>query len=214
MEPARSIHPALRPSASGKSRTKAAHAPAWNHAHLSGRLAEMTEAGGGAALTLAFSLVLDAQRQGETVAWVTDSLSVFFPPDAAESGVDLDALAVVRVPGVRAILSAADRLTRSGAFGLVVLDLGEDPRVPLAVTSRLAGLAKRHGAAILCLVRRGRGRGPGSSSLGSMVSLRAEAGRRRVKDGRFLCELRVSKDRRHVPGWTHEETRRGPEGFH
>ncbi len=190
------------PSARGSS-------PAWTRRDLSGLLTELSAVGGAAALTLAFSLVLDAQKQGETVAWVTDSDSIFFPPDAAAGGVDLAALAVVRVPGVRAILKAADRLVRSGAFGLVVLDLGGDLRVPLPVVARLAGLARKHDAAIVCLTEKG----PREPSLGSMVAVRGEARRRRTDDGRYACGVEVLKDKRGIPGWTHTEICSPPEGL-
>ena len=91
-----------------------AHAPRWGRGELSGVLTELSSLGGAGALSLAFSLVLDAQAEGETVAWVTDSESSFFPPDAAAAGVDLEELAVIRVPGVPAMLKSADRLVRSG----------------------------------------------------------------------------------------------------
>ena len=69
------------------------------------------------------SLVLDAQCSAEPVAWVTRPGTTFFPPDVADNGIDLGGLAVVVVPSPTAVLRAADCLLRSGAFGLVVLDL-------------------------------------------------------------------------------------------
>ena len=96
----------------------------WSHSLLTGRLAELSSWGTGASLTLAFELVLQAQHGGEPVAWITTSPSTFFPPDVAHGGVDLDALPVVRVPDGQAAARAADKLVRSGAFGLVILDLG------------------------------------------------------------------------------------------
>jgi recombination protein RecA len=177
---------------------------------LAGLVTELSSQGGTAPLTLAFSLVLGAQRERETVAWVTDSHSSFFPPDAASAGVDVEALAVVRVPGVPAIFKVADRLVRSGAFGLVVLDLGADPRVSGALVARLSGLAKRHDTAVLCLTEKRRE----ASSLGSLVAVRGEARRRLVGEGRFLCHVEALKDRRGSPGWIHEEVHGGPEGLY
>ena len=183
--------------------------PLWTLSELSGRLTELSAVGDSACLTLAFSLVLDAQMQIEPVAWVTDSSSSFFPHDVAASGVDLAAIAVVRVQGPSAIARAADRLARSGAFGLVVLDLGQDARISMALQARLHGLAQKHDAAILCLTEKS-GNVP---SLGSMVSLRGEAHRQRTAEGRFTCELQVIKDKRRGPGWTHAESFRGRDGF-
>lgn len=195
--------------------------PAWALRELAGRLVELSARGDSTRLSLTFSLVLDAQGRGEPVAWITDTDSCFFPPDVAACGVDLEALAVVRVPtgrapgrsGPRAIARAAELLIRSGAFGLVVLDLGEDPRVPVALQSRLRGLAQKHETAVLCLTEKSRG----LPSIGSMVSLRGEARRNRpghVDDGDFDCEMDVIKDKKRGPGWTHVERRVGPDGLY
>ncbi len=144
----------------------------WRFAALAGRLAELSSREGAAGLTLAFSLVLDAQRAGEPVGWLTADESAFFPPDAARGGVDLDALVVVRLPAAGQLPRAAEHLARSGAFGLLVLDLGEAARVPVPMQMRLLGLAREHESAVLFLTRKG----GGDASLGSLVSLRAEAG--------------------------------------
>ena len=45
-------------------------------------------------LTLAFGLVREAQEGGEPVGWVTSTESSFYPPDAAQNGIDLAALVV------------------------------------------------------------------------------------------------------------------------
>jgi len=185
-------------------------APRWDLQEISGRLIELSGLGGSACLTLATTLVLDAQRQAETVAWITGNDSSFFPGDVAGSGVDLEALTVIRVPDAPAVACAADRLARSGAFGLLVLDLGPRPRVPPALLARLRSLAGKHDAAIVCLTEK-----KGSaSSLGSLVSLRGEARIRRLGDDRFACELRVLKDKHRGPGWTHQEVCKGPEGMY
>lgn len=185
--------------------------PRWDLLELKGRLVELTGLGGNACLTLAFSVVLDAQRQGETVAWVTAVDSCFFPLDAAAAGVDLEALAVVRVAAAE-VPRAAERLARSGGFGLLVLDLGPSRRVPTPLQARLRGLADQHDTAVLFLTEGG-GRGRGSA-LGSLVSLRGEASVRRLDRGRFACELKVTKDKRRGPGWTHTEPCRGPDGLY
>lgn len=181
----------------------------WELGALSGRLAELSSDGAAAPLTLAFGLVLDAQRQGEPTAWVTGSESSFFPPDAAEGGVDLSALVVVRVPELRQALRAADHLIRSGAFGLLVLDLGAAARVPAAALTRLAGLAARHETLALFLTRKKETH----PSLGSLISLRGTATREPRGNGRFSCRVDTLKDKRRGPGWSHTELCRGPAGL-
>jgi recombination protein RecA len=104
---------------------------------------------------------------------------------------------------------AADHLIRSAGFGLVVLDIGEDERLPRALLARLAGLAGKHGTALLCVTEKDARR----SSLSSLVSLRAEAVRLDDGDGRFRCEVRVLKDKRHGPGRTYCEVCHGPDGL-
>lgn len=193
--------------------------PRWGHGELVGRLTELSGQGASAVLTLAFSAVLDAQRQGETVAWVSAGPDLFHPPDAAEGGVDLAALAVIRAGGVAAAARAADKLLRSGAFGLVVLDFSQPSerwrstpppaQVPMPLLARLVKLAQKHEAAVLCLTDKG----PQSQSLGSLVSLRCEASRMREGADQFRCEIRVLKDKKRGPGWRWSEICSGPAGL-
>jgi recombination protein RecA len=184
--------------------------PSWSRAELSGRLCELSAAGGfSAPLTAACDLILDAQLEGEPAAWVTATADTFFPPDAAASGIDLDALIVVRAPDARAAGRAADRLLRTGAFGLVVVDLGRDAALPTPLQGRLVRLAVKHEAAVLCLTEQNSAR----SSLGSLVSLRAEAHRRRRGPDRYVCDVTILKDKRRGPGWTDREVYRGPDGL-
>jgi recombination protein RecA len=164
--------------------------------------------GTSASLTPAFELVLEAQRQGEPVAWVTPRESSFYPPDAAEGGVDLEALVVVRVSDARAVPRAADRLVRSGGFGLIILDLA-NAAIPTPLQARLAGLAQKHHAALVCLTEKAEK----ARSLGSLVSLRVHAQRKPVAEDRFTCEIVALKDKRRGPTWVHTEVCRGPAGL-
>jgi recombination protein RecA len=183
---------------------------AWRLAAFNGRVGEISGHRATATLTLAFRLVLEAQRLGEPVAWITGLASAFYPPDVASTAVDLDALVVVRAPDVRSSARAADLLVRSGAFGLVVLDLGEEARVPPPAQARLVGLARKHHAAVVYLTEKDAER----PSVGSLVSIRAEAARARRAGESFLCEARILKDKRRGPGWGHEEVCHGPDGLH
>ena len=87
---------------------------------------------------------------------------------------------------------------------------------------RLLGLAREHESAVLFLTRKG----GGDASLGSLVSLRAEArqepaarpeavgeGARCIGVGAFTCTARALKDKRGGPGWSHVEVCRGPDGL-
>ena len=182
---------------------------AWTLAALGGCLAELSGAGPAPALTLAFGLVREAQRRGEPVAWISRTESTFFPPDAAAGGVDLAALPVIRLAGLRQRLQAAEQLARAGAFGLLVLDLGACLDLPLAAQTRLADQALAHGTLILCLTAKTEHQ----PSLGSLVAVRGHARRvRRGKDG-FACRVQALKDKRRGPGWTDEEWCRGPDGL-
>lgn len=180
----------------------------WSLAAIRGRLVELSARGASGTLTAAVELIGEAQAQGEPVAWLTPGTRTFYPPDVAESGVDLEALVVVRAPDATAIARAAERLLRSGAFGLVVLDLGDRVDLSMQIQGRLVTLAQTHDAAIVCLTEKT----GDTASLGSLISLRAEALRAR-DHGEFAVTLRALKDKRRGPGWAHTIKRRGPAGL-
>jgi len=182
----------------------------WNLSTLAGRLTELSSPAAGAVLTAAVALVREAQLHGEPAAWITTGLSTFFPPDVAASGVDLDALPVVRSADTRSAIRAADHLLRSGAFGAVVVDLGEHHNIRMSVQSRLAGLAKKHRTALVCLTRK-RSDAP---SIGSLISIRGEATSSKKTFNRFAWSIEVVKDKRRGPGWRHAGECRGPEGLY
>jgi recombination protein RecA len=186
-----------------------ADARRWSRVALSGRLTEISAWGGGAALTLAVELVLSAQREGEPSAWITTIEDTFYPPDAARNGVDLDALLVVRCPAARAMGAAADKLARSGAFGLIVIDLGERGDLAVPTQSRLVSLAQKHDCAVVCLTKKT----PEMPSLGSLVALRVQAEYEPLPDGRFVCGVHALKDKQRGPGWSEEVVRHGPPGL-
>lgn len=185
--------------------------PSWRFSAFASRLAELSASPAGAPLTLAFRLIWDAQRRGEPSAWIGRKDAPFYPPDAADAGIDLAAFAVVWAGDAIAAAKAADLLVRSGAFGLVVIDLGRDARLPMHASSRLAMLAKQHRAAVVCLT----GKEAARPSLGPLVSLRAHAASRlRGEGGRFRCEAVALKDKRTGKTWSIAEVCRGPDGLH
>jgi hypothetical protein len=180
----------------------------WTLSEVAGRLVEISSSSSSAALTIIFSLVREAQERKEPVGWVTSLESFFYPPDVAHGGVDLAALVVVRVSNRASIARAGEKLLRSGGFGLVVFDLGSAD-VPLPLQSRLTGVAQHHHTGLVCLTEKE----SKTFSLGSLVSLRAHAERKRGSDSRFSCTLRILKDKRRGPTWIHEEFCRGPAGL-
>ena len=180
-----------------------------------GRLIEIARTADGAQMTLAVACVRQAQLQGEPVAWVQRAGGALFPPDLADSGIDLDALLIVHVPSLQ-LAKAAELLLRSGGFGMVVIDLtacGDGPSathtLELAVQSRLLGLAREHRSNVLLLSERGNR----SGSLGPLISLCIEPKRTRVARGEFALAPRARKDKSGLLCALASETRRGPWGL-
>jgi recombination protein RecA len=180
----------------------------WTLAEVAGRFVEISGGAASASLTLTFTLVREAQELGEPVAWVTLAERSFYPPDAARGGTDLAALVVVRLARADSIARAGEKLLRSGGFGVIVLDLGTAD-IPMPLQTRLTGLAHHHHTALICLTEKNHG----AFSLGSLVSLRAHAEKKRLDRNCFACALRVLKDKRRGPTWNYEELYTGPAGL-
>lgn len=195
LSPAQKLRPAVLPTP-------------WALDEVAGRLVEISGSTASSALTITFSLVREAQRHGEPVGWVTSADSFFYPPDVARGGTDLSALVVVRLAKIESIPRAGEKLLRSGGFGVVVLDLGAGD-IPMPLQSRLTGLAHRHHSALICLTEKS----GGAFSLGSLVSLRVHAEKKRTADNRFACTLRILKDKRRGPTWHYEDLYTGPAGL-
>jgi recombination protein RecA len=172
---------------------------------LAGRVTEVSGYGATAVLSCAVGVVLDAQTRGEPVVWIAVGGSTFYPPDLDESGVDLDALVVVKVRELVVGARAAERLLRSGAFGLVVIDAADpgerdkaasDAQVPMGHLGRLHALAQQHDAAVVVLTNKPRT----STSLGSIVSLRVDAIREGGISGKpYGYKVDAVKDKRRGP---------------
>jgi recombination protein RecA len=195
-----------------------------------GRLIEIARTADGAQMTMAIACLRQAQMQAEPVAWVQRTGGALFPPDLVDSGIDLDALLVVHVGNGKGsehdLAKAAELLLRSGAFGMVVIDLTAVPvgasanvdsapsqqarnGLELAVQSRLLGLAREHRCNVLLLSERGNR----SGSLGPLVSLCIEPKRTRVGRGAFAIEPHARKDKSGLLCALAVEARRGPWGL-
>jgi recombination protein RecA len=183
-------------------------APSFAEGLPEGRLVELSGAVGSARTTLALAAVRTAQIRGETAAWVQPAGGPLYPPDFAECGVDASALPVVHVPRESAgLFRAAEILLRSGAFGLVIVDLRTiASTVTDAVQGRLQSLTREHGSRVLLLTDRSHS----SHSLGPLVSLRVEPQRTRLGGGRFAIEPCVLKNKHGGPLDLATERRRGP----
>jgi recombination protein RecA len=175
-----------------------------------GRLSELSGGRSCGRTTLAVSLMIQAQLDDEPVAWVQLEDGSLYPPDLADSGIDLDALVVLRIPrraGAHGLSKAAEMLLRSGAFGLVVVDLTAGAPRGDAWQSRLSAMARKHGSRVILLSD-----GDDSVSLGSMVALRVTPERERRAPGRFAVEQRIMKDKL-GGGALAAERRRAPWGL-
>lgn len=176
-----------------------------------GRLVELSTPleGAGARTSTAVALLRRAQREGETTAWIQPTGGMLYPPDLHEGGIDLEALVVVHVPvteGMAGLGKAAEMLLRSGAFGLVVVDLGALESAPhgagkraatkrTAWQGRLLGLARQHEVRVLLLTDKP----SDADSLGPLIGLRVEPRRSARDDGSFCVEHHVLKNKSGAP---------------
>jgi recombination protein RecA len=182
----------------------------WSLEGLAGRVVELSGTAGMPCLSLACSLLRQAQATGSFAAWVSAREDVFYPPDLAAGGVDLRSLPVVRLSDTPSAGRAADWLLRTGAFCLLVLDLGRDLALPVGLQGRLAQLARRQGDTVLILTEKSQE----TASLSSLVAVRAEAVRVRQRGGDYRCDVRFLKHKRRAPGAQQGERFRGPPGLY
>jgi recombination protein RecA len=181
----------------------------WSLGGLAGRVVELSGTAEAPCLSLACSLLRQAQEAGGFAVWVSAREDSFYPPDLAASGVDLRSLPVVRLPDSPSAGRAADWLLRTGAFCLLVLDLGRDLELSVGLQGRLAQLARRQNDTVLILTEKGRA----TPSLSSLVAVRAEAVRVRRPEGDYRCGVRFLKHKRRAPGMQPGEVFLGPPGL-
>ncbi len=175
-----------------------------------------------ARMTTATSILRSVQAEGDTAAWIQSEGGPLFPPDLHLGGVDLDALVVVHVPtrgersgerasGPHLLCKAAELLLRSGAFGLVIVDLSEGapPAGTEAWQGRLSALARQHHARVVLITDK-----PAQSdSLGTLVGLRIEPQRTRERPGRFVVRYEVIKNKSGRPFEPPSDLYQGPWGL-
>lgn len=162
-----------------------------------GRISELTGGGAVSRTTLAITLIVKAQAEGESCAWVQSKRSPdLFAPDLQRAGVQVESLPIVRVPALlREVLKAAELLLRSGAFGVVLVDLSAaSAPVPMPALARLQGLAREHQARLVFLTP------DAVEALGSPVSVRVRPQRTRASAG-FIVEPNLLRDKAGVGGF-------------
>jgi hypothetical protein len=183
---------------------------------LPGRIVECSGSpeGGSARTSTAVRLLRHVQAQGDTAAWIQRAGGPLFPPDLHEAGIDLEALVVVHiatVPARAGMCKAAELLLRSGAFGLVVLDLEDDATGTPAISAwlgRMLGLARQHDARVVLLTEK-----PAhADSLGTLVGMRIEPRRRRDPRGAFVVDHHVIKNKSGAPFDVVPDPYRHPDG--
>ena len=178
---------------------------------LTGRLVEIGSGSTGGALTAASLLIRKVQQEGQDAAWISATDSLFFPPDFAANGIDLSRIPIVRTASIAAAAHAAGHLLRSGAFRLIVLDVGKRTDLSLAHQGRLIQLAGTQHAVVLFLTDRECR--DDRSSFGSLISLHGIASHAQKDGERFRLSVRVTKDKRRGPGWMWQEVCHGPVGL-
>jgi recombination protein RecA len=199
---------------------------------LPGRLVELSgpaEGGGGTARTsTALAVLRHAQANGETTAWIQPRDGTLFTPDLQDAGLDLEALVVVHVgtlPLLHGLCKAAELLLRSGALGLVVVDLtaiaelgearGTATTAVAAWLGRMQGLARQHDSRVLLLTEKP----THADSLGTLVSVRIESRRHRephTPSGSpvdFVVEHQVIKNKSGAPFDVVFDRYRSPDGL-
>lgn len=161
--------------------------------------------------TTAVALLREAQAEGETTAWIQLEGGTLYPPDLEQSGIDLEALVVIHIPrdtasrarapaasrGPYGLCRAAEMLLRSGAFGLIVVDLteGAPPTGGEAWQGRLLALARQHATRIVLLTDKP----THADSLGTLIALRIEPRRLREAPGRFDIDHHLLKNKSGTP---------------
>jgi hypothetical protein len=160
------------------------------------RLVEVSGQHACARTTTAVSCVIHAQARNQLVAWVQPKDGALFPPDLASAGVDLDAFIAIHVPrnvGPFALMRVAEWLSRSGAFGLTVIDLTDalPPGASVNWQGRLQGVLRQYDGQILLLTSNAYE----EPSSGPLVGLRVEPRRGPLHAGYFEIRSHVLKDK-------------------
>ena len=177
---------------------------------LRGRLTEIAVESGTPAFSLLSILLKSAQRLEEPAVWVAAGATIFYPPDFSMNGVTIERLPVVWTSSRESALRATEHLLRSGAFGLIVVDLetpGELLPGRLGTLNRLASLQQ---IVVVFLNTRSNGQ----EGLGSLISLRLSVKLQHKGPNHFVCRVIATKDKQTPAGWVQEVPFRGTDGLY
>jgi recombination protein RecA len=177
---------------------------------FAGRLTEWTSAVPYIYLTPLCSVIRTAQISREPTVWISCCNYTFFPPDAANHGISLENLPLIKIRTVKHAVRASEHLLRSGAFGLIIIDLPVHIFIEQGKLGKLARLADLHNTAVIISTKQ---EGKYSTTLGSMISLRLEIGRQYLGANKFRYTIHATKDKQRTPGWKYSEVYYGPAGL-
>lgn len=167
-------------------------------------MSEVSQPRYGGLLSALAELLLEAQHQGEQIAWVAGS-SLFFPPDLGFRGLDVRAVTVILPPTPVAGLQACETLVRSGAFGVVVVDWAGGG-VEESAVGRLGRLAEEREAAVVFLTKKR----PDEPSVATQISLRGVVSHGAAGE----VEWQIGKDKRFGPPCRQRRVFPGPLGLY
>lgn len=178
--------------------------------NFTGRLTEWTSTIPYIYLTPLCSIIRTAQMAREPTVWISCCDFTFFPPDVAAHGISLENLPLIKVHTVKHAVRASEHLLRSGAFGLIIIDLPVHIFIEQGKLGKLARLADLHQTAVIISTKQ---EGKYSTTLGSMISLRLEIERQCLGANKFRYTIHATKDKQRAPGWKYSEVYNGPAGL-
>ncbi len=182
--------------------------PPFGYRRVTGRLAEISGSG---RLSVASSLLAEAQQEGELCGWISTTLHTVFPPDLENNGVDLSLLYFFWIDTPGGATKALEYLLRSEAFGLVILDMSKHPGVQDGISGRLMRLAGKVRCGVVALSDL---QDAPQSIFGSLTSLRINTRLEPASDGRLAVALTAERDRSAAPHWRRRLTYHAPTGLH
>lgn len=163
-----------------------------------GQLVEISGKGGGAGLSFAASFVRHAQSLSKPCLWLSSCSKPFYPPDMANSGVDLGKLPLLFLPTPQDASLASARLLSSGGFDLLVWDLASWKSPPLtletSLLARLNALTRHHRSTLVILTDKTEQH----PSLGCLIGLRLKVEAFPRDPARL--QIQVVKDKRGAVG--------------
>ena len=177
-------------------------------AGLAGMVTEFSGWNQSACISLATPLIRECQAADKLCAWIvpegTEGASLFFPPDFRDAGIDCAELPIIWSEDAMDSFGIAEKLLRSGGFGMLVLDLSRNSRLRGQSLGRIHAVAQRSGSLVLCFTRKPRGR----ASLDPLVFFHLHVAVEKKGADTWEVFAHVLKDKRAVTGrslrWVYE----------